>query len=431
MEPFRYTAVVKINTEETENIESTREIFLDFRDIDKFNKFINLALEYYKYIQDPDKLLTLIMNITTTLANLTEFDGEEEKFYEFLEYSEQHNLKGCKITLLLNLGKFYFKQENYEKSEELTHQALELALEDNIYRDICSAYYNLAVIYKYRKQYTEAIKHAKKSLEINQEINKTDIAIRNNLILGSLYYELGEFSDSYRYYSITLNLFRKILDHISKKELRDSYQENFKELPEILAQINEIIEKGEIYPDIGEIINLKEIGRKVCKKGKELFEDFNNQECKEQQKVLESKYLEILKKQFNEIQHILTEFNFTTVVKDFNEAIEIYDEDRRAPIPLIRNVLEGTIKGILRKIGKKPKSMRKNLENLENRKILKSTPENKQDPHIEVSTLYKIYGMLSNYGSHSTPRYPDITPNLFINTISWIHSILKRFAEIS
>jgi len=75
---------------------------------------------------------------------------------------------------------------------------------------------------------------------------------------------------------------------------------------------------------------------------------------------------------------MLTEFNFTTVVKDFNEAIEIYDENRRAPIPLIRNVLEGTIKGIIRKVGKKLKAMRKNLETLERYKILKPTPKNRQ-----------------------------------------------------
>ena len=70
-----------------------------------------------------------------------------------------------------------------------------------------------------------------------------------------------------------------------------------------------------------------------------------------------------------------------------------------------------------------------NLEILEQLEIFKPTPDNIQDKHIERSTVYKIYGILSNYGSHSTPQDSEITPNIFINSISWIHLILKRFVR--
>ncbi|TXT66238.1 MAG: hypothetical protein BAJALOKI3v1_40048 [Promethearchaeota archaeon] len=85
------------------------------------------------------------------------------------------------------------------------------------------------------------------------------------------------------------------------------------------------------------------------------------------------------------------------------------------------------MKEIIKSFGKKPKNMMKNLETLEKHKILKETPENKQDTHIERSSVYKTFGILSNYGSHSTPQDSDTTPNIFINTINWIHLILKRY----
>ena len=211
--------------------------------------------------------------------------------------------------------------------------------------------------------------------------------------------------------------------------MRDSYYENFKELPDILEEINNLIEQSSFEPNLNELESLKETSIEMCKTANKIIEDFNNKKCREQQEALEIKIINILKGQLKEIKALLAEHNFNVVIDDFNEALELYDSKRKAPLSLIRTVLEGLVKGIIFKIGKKPKSMIKNLEILEQSDILKPTPDNKQDTHIEKSTVYKIYGILSNYGSHSTPQDSDITPNIFINTIGWIHLILKRFVS--
>ncbi len=403
------------------------DLYLEFRDLDKIKKYIDLALSSYSNIQDPDRILAFFINLTALLGNLEDSDIEEELLYYFLEYSEENHLKGCKITILLNLGKFYLKKENYDKSEQLTLQALELASEDNIYREICIAYYNLAVIYRRTGEYGRSIEFAGKSLEFSKRFKYLKLQIDNYLVLGRINDELKNYLQSFRNYTQALNVFRTILDKISTKELRDLYQENFKELPETLEKINNLIDSGSVQPEINELKNLKEIGIEACKTANKLIEDFNNQKCKEQQEALEIKIINILKEQLKDIKKLLEKHSFTVVINDFDEALELYDSKRKAPLSLIRNVLEGLVKGIVTKVGKKPKSMIKNLEILELHEVLKSTPDNKQDIHIERTTVYKIYGILSNYGSHSTPQDSDITANIFINTLGWIHLILKRY----
>lgn len=403
------------------------DLYLELRDLGQFKKYMNLSLQTFENISGEDRLTTFFINLMATMGNISDFEGEEEILLDLLKYSEENNLKGCKITLLLNLGKFYLRKGELDKAEVLTLKALKITNQENISRELCRVNYDLAVIYRNKKDYPNAIEFAQKSLDLSKKTNSLKFSIDNYLILGKIYYDLGRYHQSYRNYSEALNLFRQILDQFSTKELRESYKENFKELPEILANINDIIENQAIEPELLELTNVKQIGIQACKAGERLIEDFNKQKCQDQNDLLERTIVSEFKKTIKEIKLLLPKYSFNVALRDFEEALGIYDSGRKAPLSLIRSVLEGIVKKIVKKLGKKPKGMKKSLEFLEKEQIIKATPQNKQDPHVERSAIYKIYGVLSNYGSHPSPQDSEITPNIFISTIGIIHLILKRF----
>jgi tetratricopeptide (TPR) repeat protein len=311
------------------------------RDIDQFNNYINLALNSYESIQDLDRILIFFINILSTLGTLEEFDNEEEILYYMLEYSEGNNLKGCKIIVLLDLGKIYLRKGNYERSEQSTLNALKIAQESNIRREICATYYDLAVIYKSKGENNKAINFAKKSIDISKEIGDIKLKVKNFLILGEIYYKLDKYLQSYRNYAEALTIFRNILDKLSKKELRGKYKENFQELPKILDKMNKILENSTFEPRLNELIEIKENGTKVCQTATENIEDFNTEKCKTQNEILKQIIVDQFKREIKEINQLLIKYNFKTALRDFNEAQELFDSKRKAPLSLIKNVLEG------------------------------------------------------------------------------------------
>jgi len=92
---------------------------------------------------------------------------------------------------------------------------------------------------------------------------------------------------------------------------------------------------------------------------------------------------------------------------------------------LIRLVLEGVVKNFVQTLNGINKNMRQNLEFLVKKCILKSTLGNRNE-HLEITSLYNTFSLLSNYRSHPNPFDKEMCSNLFIQTISWINLLLNR-----
>ncbi len=144
-------------------------------------------------------------------------------------------------------------------------------------------------------------------------------------------------------------------------------------------------------------------------------------------KTLIYSYTNDLQIKISYIKNKLEEENFKNCLRDFNEALNVYDEGRIAPIAVLRRVFECIVNIITKKIEGKKYGISKSLQILENKKILLDTPNNRSDTNLEKNLSYKLYGLLSYYGSHDNPYEPNITNILFYLTIYWIYLILKRY----
>lgn len=146
--------------------------------------------------------------------------------------------------------------------------------------------------------------------------------------------------------------------------------------------------------------------------------------------IPEYSYLDDLQIKISYIKDKLEKKNFKNCLRVFNEALELYGEGRIASIALLRVVFECVVNEITRNFEGRKYGLHKNLQILENTKIIMKTlgnPYDKHDKHLEKNFSHKLYGLLSYYGSHDNPYEPEITNLLFYLTIYWIYLILRRY----
>ena len=144
--------------------------------------------------------------------------------------------------------------------------------------------------------------------------------------------------------------------------------------------------------------------------------------------IPEYSYLDDLQMKIIYIKDKLEKNYFKNCLRVFNEALEVYGEKRIASIVLLRRVFECIVNEITRKNEGRKYSLHKNLQILENKKIIMKTLGNPRDTHLEKNFSHKLYGLLSYYGSHDNPYEPEIANLLFYLTIYWIYLILRRYS---
>jgi len=127
------------------------------------------------------------------------------------------------------------------------------------------------------------------------------------------------------------------------------------------------------------------------------------------------------------IERKLQEYGFTTILNDYKEANETYQNNRRGPIGQLRVAYEGLIKELVIRLQGTPNNVNNNLSSLVNNGILKATPLNHPDPNLEFNFSHKLYGLLSHYGNHPNDADEDIIFSLFLEATTWIYLLLKRY----
>jgi len=212
-------------------------------------------------------------------------------------------------------------------------------------------------------------------------------------------------------------IYVQYFDHFSNENIRLTIEEIKQKLnqPIILQSFGKLIEENERYLVIQNLFPLKI--------------DFIVKSCVLSQK----KYVEIedtnnnILQQRDYIERELQKYGFTTVLKDYKEVNELYQNNRRGPIGLLRVTYEGLIRGLVTKLDGTSNSVNSNLLYLEKKGILKETSVNYPEPKLELNFSIKLYGLLSHYGSHPNEADEDIISTLFLEATIWIYFILKRF----
>ncbi len=392
---------------------------------EKFLKYHNKVKEFLQYDKDPKNIGIILNNSLLTLKGSNVPEENYNFLTDALQYCEKNNLIGTKVIILANLADILIQRGDFDKGEQLLSEAIALSEKYNLNIEKADVLETLGRLLSKKGETEKSITVINNSIKIAKSLNYVSLLIENYVLLGDIQRNRNRLDESFRNYSLALIKFKDITDNITSIELKEQFQKSYENLPKLMEEINNLIESGMLEPNLGELVDLQTISTKACEKVKTKF-GLNNESCKEQNLRLKEN---IMKEFGNKIDTILDEFNklnYSEILRDFKEALEVYDNKRRSPISMIRNVLEGLVKTIIQSLNEIPQSMNTNLHILEKKGILKATPENAPDRHLEITRLLNLYGLLSTHGSHPNPLDSEMVSSLFIQTIDAISLLLKR-----
>jgi len=135
--------------------------------------------------------------------------------------------------------------------------------------------------------------------------------------------------------------------------------------------------------------------------------------------------LKILEKE-TYIERKLKDFGFDKTLANYKSAIKTYKTDYKGSISLLRSTFESLVDEIIESKGEPLKGNRKDkIVQLTNWEILK-----KIERDNEVEHSYRIFGLLSHYGSHTEPITEEEANFLFISTLAFIWFLINRYENM-
>ena len=99
---------------------------------------------------------------------------------------DSSSLLNTKSTLLMNISTFLSGVNDFDGSFEYIQKAQEVAEKNNNYENLVDIYYNIAIAYIEQELYESAIEYFKKDIEVSHKINCTNTA-EQELTIQSLY----------------------------------------------------------------------------------------------------------------------------------------------------------------------------------------------------------------------------------------------------
>jgi hypothetical protein len=127
------------------------------------------------------------------------------------------------------------------------------------------------------------------------------------------------------------------------------------------------------------------------------------------------------------IESHLKSYGLTKSLTNFTGVLTDFEETQTTTITQLRHLYFEFIEDLVEHIGYTPSNIQNNLKFLESHDILKETPSNRGDPHLERTFSYALYGLLEHYDMFKTLLTEEITFALLIETIHWIYFLIKRY----
>lgn len=267
--------------------EHLASIYLTLNIIKEFTAYYSKALEEINKVQKPREIARFFNNSLVFFQDLQDPELEYQLLCENLKYSRKYNLIGSEISILINLSIFMERNERFRDAEDFLNQALELSDKYKLVRDKANILRRFGIISRKVKDYPKSNEFLKFSLKLAKKANDIFLIIGNYLSLGHLNKELKNFNESYRNFTQALNYYRELTNRLKSKDIKISFKKTYEDLPNLIKEINIILESGEISPGVEELIDIHEKSTNACKQGTELLDDkFVKEECIKENKRL-------------------------------------------------------------------------------------------------------------------------------------------------
>lgn len=171
------------------------------------DKYLNKALEYLK-----DDLVALAISKGKNgkcYFKVNETNKAINEIREGLEIFPKENKKEYVDFLIYAISTLYLNKE-LDIAFELTDEALDLSILFDDVRLIERAYYYKGMIFQKRKQYIQAEMYMNLSTDSLLRFASKEERYKRYNEMAELYYNLGEFKESVKYFTLAMNLEKKI-----------------------------------------------------------------------------------------------------------------------------------------------------------------------------------------------------------------------------
>lgn len=307
-------------------------IYLRFGKFEEFKENYLLLVDVTERNKDPQHLSIFLNNTMVWFSQLQMIDDEFELLSMNLEICETHNLIGSKITCLTNFSRYYSRKGNFAEAKDFLDQAYKLAEESNLTNEKIGVFNGFGLLYREKGEFNKALNYYSKSLNMSKRFQDIFMVIENYKIIAKINQNLDNFSEAYRNYTETLKGYYKISKSIKNLKMREKFKQNYEYIPELIDEINAILESKKIHVKISEQERLHGFSRELCHEIA-IENELDKSECIEKvlrmKEIIDNNKGNTLENDARELCRRIYNIDIATTSKewkiDYNQVAYLYD----------------------------------------------------------------------------------------------------------
>lgn len=224
---------LKIN-EERQEMKAVSKSLVSIGSIYFAQKEYSKALEYNQRVvkiaestNDKHALAGSLLNIGLIYLQ-TDNQQALEYFHKALYISKDLKIISLQISLLLNIGKLYYKDSNTVKALDSFNEALAIAEARGIKSSVSNAKHQIANIYYDKKEYSKATEYSLESLEIAKDHKLIETEKELHGLLSEIYAATKNYKSAYIHSQLFKQLSDKIFNESNIRQITElEYTYNF------------------------------------------------------------------------------------------------------------------------------------------------------------------------------------------------------------
>ena len=256
--------------------------YLALNNLEKFREYYKIIFEYLKYVNDIQNRVEILNNLSIPPFYSDEI-GEtmSHLLLKLLEDCDEHNLTNQKAKTLRNLAGFSKKAGKYDEARKYLKQALDISKGLNYELDKAYIYNNLGQLFYKEGKLEDVIKAMTKSKDLSNKYGIVPLIIDGHIFLGKVYKKLNAFDKSYRHYREALDHYQRISNDISSVEQKEEFRRSYQHLPEIIEELNKLIESKDVKIELEELFSIQNISKEICSTANKQFNNFIRKDCEQ------------------------------------------------------------------------------------------------------------------------------------------------------
>lgn len=204
----------------SKSLVSIGSIYYTQKNFSKALEYNQKVVEIFKKSNDKHALAGSFVNIGLIYLQ-TNNKQALEYFNKALEISNSLKIVPLKITILLNIGQFYYKESQLVKALENFSEALALSESANRKATICFAKLQIANIYFNRKEYSKSLFNALSGLEIAKATKTIDTEKDLHKLLSEIYSAMGNYKNAFSHSQLNKQLSDSIFNENNVRQIAE------------------------------------------------------------------------------------------------------------------------------------------------------------------------------------------------------------------